>query len=123
MRTLVCECGKEFQTKHSRQIHCSRRCRNQKNANSPQWNARQRDYKYRWNYGISLENYNELFDSQNGCCAICEIHQSDLGKSMHVDHDHKTGEIRGLLCQRCNQALGLFKDSPKIMLKAVEYVS
>lgn len=54
------------------------------------------------------KKYNELFEKQKGCCAICGKHQSELEKTLHVDHDHKTGKVRGLLCQRCNQALGYF---------------
>lgn len=70
-------------------------------------------------YGISLTQYTELFNKQDGHCAICkEI--SD--KTLSVDHDHRTGKVRGLLCHDCNRALGQFKDSILILESATEYL-
>ncbi len=66
-------------------------------------------------YGITLEEYNKIFSNQNGCCAGCNKHQSEFKKSLAVDHDHLCGEIRGLLCQSCNMALGMLKDNPEIL--------
>ena len=71
-------------------------------------------------YGISAEEYAErrLRD--------CEICGDNLGKGQagqHIDHCHKTGELRGTLCHRCNTALGLFKDSPKRLLAAAAYIN
>lgn len=54
-------------------------------------------------YGISFEQYRQLVDSQGGNCKICLRHESTFTKSLAVDHNHKTGEIRGVLCQYCNQ--------------------
>ena len=62
-------------------------------------------------YGVTIDQYNQMFAEQNGCCAICKIHQSDLKKRLDVDHDHVTDKVRGLLCNSCNKALGLLKDS------------
>jgi hypothetical protein len=64
-----------------------------------------------------------MFLEQEGCCMICKIHQSQCKQNLHVDHDHETGQVRGLLCQKCNHALGLFKDNPQIIQAALEYVS
>src|SRR5690606_19146421 len=66
-------------------------------------------------YGITLDEYNELFAAQDGCCASCGVHQSELSKPLFVDHDHETGEIRGLLCQHCNTALGYARDDVNIL--------
>lgn len=118
-----CECGKEFIPKSSKQIHCTRRCPNRFNHNSLSWNDRQRDYKYRINYGISIQDYNKIFEEQNGCCAICLKHQMEFNKNLHVDHDHNTGKIRGLLCHNCNLAIGRLQDDPVIIARALEYVS
>ena len=71
-------------------------------------------------YGITIEEYNALFIKQNGVCAIC--HNSPNGKSLHVDHDHNTGEIRGLLCWKCNAMLGNAGDSIKTFESAVQYL-
>ncbi len=57
-------------------------------------------------YGMTLDRYNKMFAEQNGCCKICGVHQVELCKRLAVDHDHGTGEIRGLLCGSCNLALG-----------------
>jgi hypothetical protein len=81
-----------------------------------------KDNKLKKAYGISLEEYNKMFDEQNGCCAICGDHQSSMTRSLSVDHCHKTGTIRGLLCKNCNTSLGQFKDSIELLLKAIEYL-
>lgn len=73
-------------------------------------------------YPISKEQYLELLNKQEGKCAICERTQEELGKPLFVDHDHITGEVRGLLCHRCNILLGHAKDEPKILLAAVTYL-
>ena len=76
---------------------------------------------YGENFG--LIEFNEMFEKQTGCCAICSIHQSKRNRRLYVDHDHKTGDVRELLCNRCNTALGAFKDSIENMKKAIEYVN
>lgn len=74
---------------------------------------------YKKNYGISLEEYNALLESQNGVCAVCE---GKTGRKLSVDHDHKTGKVRGLLCVKCNLALGYANDNKNILLGLVEYL-
>ena len=69
-------------------------------------------------YGLSKEGYDALVESQKGHCAIC-----NGMSSLDVDHDHITGEIRGMLCRPCNTALGLFRDSPDNLKKAIAYLS
>ena len=76
----------------------------------------------RRNYGLSLEQFNEMFKRQDGCCAICGTHQSKLRKSLAVDHDHKTLKVRELLCIRCNGGIALFMDSIENMEKAINYL-
>lgn len=73
-------------------------------------------------YNITIEEYNVLLYNQNFKCSICEIHIDNLTKKLHVDHDHTTGRIRGLLCHHCNTGLGLFKDSEDLLNKAVRYL-
>lgn len=53
-------------------------------------------------YGITLDQYNQLLKSQGGGCGICGKSPEDEGKALAVDHDHKTGEVRGILCSYCN---------------------
>jgi len=91
-----------------------------------------RDYKLRAKYGISIQEYNELFEKQGGRCAICgqkETKTQSRGKgliptidSLQVDHDHETGKIRGLLCYRCNTGIGKLFDNPRLLRKAADYL-
>ena len=73
-------------------------------------------------YGLSLEQHNELYEKQRGCCAICGTHASELKRSLFVDHDHSTGKVRGLLCNGCNSALGYFRDCPENLHAAIAYL-
>lgn len=81
-----------------------------------------RDYHLRYRYGITLEEYNRMFDAQKGCCAGCGIHQSELGKPLYLDHDHVTGEPRGLLCHNCNTVLGHVNDNKNILQNLLSYL-
>jgi len=56
-------------------------------------------------FGITLNDYNKMFQEQQGCCKICNKHQSNFKKALHVDHDHITNKIRALLCVVCNTRL------------------
>jgi len=79
-------------------------------------------------FGISLEEYNDLFQKQNGICAICMQNEtkfdSRIGKTvmLAVDHNHETGEVRGLLCSNCNLGLGKFKDNIAALKNAIKYL-
>lgn len=81
-----------------------------------------RDHKLRNRYGMSTEQYDAMFAQQNGRCAICGLHQTDSKKTLEVDHDHETNTVRGLLCQNCNKSLGLMRDNPAVLLKAILYL-
>lgn len=81
-----------------------------------------KDYDLKRNHGITIEQYNQMFVNQNGLCAICKEHPAE-GTRLSVDHDHKTGKIRGLLCIRCNAGLGHFKDEISLLLNAIKYLS
>lgn len=74
------------------------------------------------NFNISLEVYYEMLEKQNHCCAICGKHENKLKKRLAIDHNHKTGEIRGLLCSNCNLAISLFDDDQTILYKAINYL-
>ena len=84
-------------------------------------NSPYRDRALRKNYGIGLETYNIMLQMQNGVCAICGKVNPD-GKALAVDHDHITGRVRGLLCAKCNWAIGNFGDNSKMLKRAFEYL-
>ena len=69
-----------------------------------------RNRALKYNFGIDLQDYSILFNKQQGCCAICGRHQSLFKRVLSVDHSHKTGSIRGLLCQHCNHQLGWYEN-------------
>jgi hypothetical protein len=75
-----------------------------------------------YKFGISLKAYNLIFDLQRGCCLGCGTHQSQLERSLAVDHDHKTNKVRGLLCTRCNLILGHVDDSIEILHRLAIYL-
>jgi hypothetical protein len=85
---------------------------------------RQRNLKKK--FGITAQEYEHLFTVQNGCCAICGKQEVSIlngkVKRLSVDHDHQSGEIRGLLCSNCNTALGLFQDNITILKQAIDYL-
>lgn len=73
-------------------------------------------------YGITLQDYDEMLERQDGGCAICgRPPRADI--SLHVDHDHGTGLVRGLLCFPCNNALGLMGDDPARLARAIDYLT
>jgi hypothetical protein len=72
--------------------------------------------------GVNQEQYNAAFEAQDGRCLICGRHRSELKRDLHADHDHETGEFRGLLCGRCNMGLGYFLDNKWLLLRALEYL-
>lgn len=74
-------------------------------------------------YGLTEEDYNDMLISQGGVCAFCgEPPKGGDGRDriLHVDHDHKTGKVRWLLCRGCNHLLGNAKESPEVLLKAAK---
>lgn len=79
---------------------------------------KRRHYKLKHRYGISLEQYELMYRVQKGKCKICK----EKHKNLNVDHCHKNGKIRGLLCGKCNKGLGIFKDSTLLLKKAIMYL-
>lgn len=91
--------------------------------------------KMRWfawkldhHFNMTVEQYVELVEKQDGRCAICkqlptEVNGHKHKHRLHVDHDHETGEVRGLLCSLCNCGLGSFKDNPERLLEAINYLN
>jgi hypothetical protein len=74
------------------------------------------------NYNIDINDYNNMLTLQVSGCTICGKSITENGKALAVDHDHETGAVRGLLCNSCNTALGLFNDNPELLRKAADYI-
>lgn len=81
----------------------------------------QREAELKKLYGITLQDYIEMYNDQDGVCYICK-EECKTKKSLSVDHNHKTGRVRGLLCNRCNRAIGMFMDSPSLLRRAADYL-
>jgi hypothetical protein len=98
-------------------------CKACKNATSSAWSRknaeRVRRNRIKRSYGMDQEQFDLLLKSQMGRCAICS---RELIERIHVDHDHSTSIVRGLLCHSCNVGLGFFKDDVSILSNAIEYL-
>ena len=90
------------------------RVRASRQIHGPRWNKLQKCKRY----GITPEHYDEMWARQEGCCAICGGCYEELA----VDHCHRTGKVRALLCHLCNQGLGLFRESASHLQNAIAYL-
>lgn len=110
-------------------------------ANDPEFRARRKAYYDAWlqrdpeavrrarerarllmKYGLTEADFAKINESQCGRCAICD--GPPIGKTrLSVDHDHTSGQVRGLLCDNCNKALGCFQDNPEIIQNAIRYLN
>jgi hypothetical protein len=79
------------------------------------------DHHLKSTYGITVSHYNDMLKNQDGKCAICGK-ECVSNRRLSVDHCHDTGQIRGLLCVRCNAGIGNFKNEPRLLKSAIEYL-
>lgn len=106
------------------------RRRRERQARDPEYDASRKAqtrtaskrHRLRVRYGISVEQYDEIWASQGGQCAICGTTENQLVRAFHVDHCHESGVVRGLLCFACNTGLGKLHDDPALLRKAAEYL-
>ncbi|MGC2429272.1 MAG: endonuclease VII domain-containing protein [Nitrososphaeraceae archaeon] len=88
---------------------------------TPEYKLKYKHWNLQRKFGISLEDYNKLLKIQGNTCAICKEPCSS-GKNLAVDHNHITGEVRGLLCEKCNQGIGALRENPELIMSAYEYL-
>lgn len=88
----------------------------------PEIKKQRLDYARFRKYGISLKDFNKIFLDQGECCKICKINASPNGTNWCVDHDHRTGKVRGILCKLCNNLLGMCKDNLGTLQNAIKYL-
>jgi len=101
-------------------------------ARTKSWKAKnptkEKFYSLRWNYKMTLEEYNLLLEKQDNKCAICKQPETSIHnktkqvKQLAVDHDHNTGKIRGLLCERCNTTLGKMEENMEYLESMISYL-
>ena len=99
-------------------MNAKARARHKEKAKDPSY---RRD-KYLARYGITHDEYEKMLAAQNGVCAICQGEETKRWTHFSVDHNHETGEVRGLLCHTCNTGLGQFQDSPELLAEAANYL-
>lgn len=115
-------------------------CKSCDQARSKAWKAKNKDRKretdaswYQKNkervhnagmtkYGITTEQYNAMLIAQNHSCKLCKKHESQFVRKLAVDHCHKTGKVRGLLCNYCNRGLGFFRDNTETLKAAILFL-
>lgn len=115
-----------------RQYECKKKWRNnniekrRKISNADYHSDKGRNRWLKYNYGITIQEYVKLIEIQKGCCAICGKPETTIKNGriirLHVDHNHKTGRIRGLLCSKCNMSIGLCMESKEILLSMIDYL-
>lgn len=131
-------CSAEFESRWSSAKFCSDECRTsatrkrlaayqrehyrKHRQGSAEEQTRLRHLRYQRKYGISEEQFLKMEADQDHACAICGDPPNGKGR-FHVDHDAKTGRVRGLLCARCNLGIGCFLDSPDRLHAAIDYLS
>jgi len=131
------ERGRKYHALHRKE---EKDYRDKNKANIKQWfldnPERVTEYRSQYNrmyriskeYGLSPQEYEEINKNQGGLCAICGQPETQMYNSevrvghLCIDHDHVTNKIRGLLCMRCNRAIGLFLDNAQLLKKASEYL-
>ena len=100
---------------------CKNRLKREKYAASEQFRDNVRDDQYRRLYGASRSELEQMLDDQGRACAICTVALPVLHRA-NVDHDHATGQIRGILCHKCNVGLGQLGDTATALRKALAYL-
>jgi hypothetical protein len=140
MKTKTCTVCKQpkplsaFSPLHRGKDGCQPKCKECRNRQTRQYFAdhkqdvllQQRLYRARMGhrrrlfYGLTTLQFDAMTLKQGGKCAICQ--RGPTHKSLCVDHNHKTGKVRGLLCHRCNLALGAFDDDPAVLLRVISYL-
>lgn len=113
-----CLCGAEVTTRVGKPV-----CPDCRKDPRPDAQIRERRRTLR-TYGLTQADWDNLLRSQGNRCAICRAEEPGLrGESWHIDHDHVTGKVRGVLCGRCNLGIGQLQDDPAILFAAARYVA
>ena len=105
----------ERQRKYDREYQARRRL-------EPEFRQRRNEFEMVRKYGMTMDDFDAMLASQGGVCAICGGAHRGSGARFHVDHDHKTKKVRGLLCGKCNTAIGLLNDDPDRAERAAAYL-
>ena len=111
-----------YQKRYYRENHARLRAKNRKWHAEHKDRTRDRTWELRKLYNLTHAQYESILDSQGGTCAICLNPEPVKGRCLAVDHCHKTGRVRGLLCGRCNTGIGNFREDPELLKTAIAYI-
>ena len=117
------ERSKQWSRQHYQRNIEKRRQKNLERMQDPNMKQWQREYMLRKRYGLDQKGFEVLSKSQSDRCALCKREFGlDKDNKPHVDHDHKSGKVRSLLCHACNCGLGQFRDNSELLREAAEYI-
>ena len=117
------QCGTTFEAKRKDKVYCSTQCID--NARYYRNQEKRRENVFKRKYGITFAQRDAMYAEQEGKCKVCDTHMTwDHRKetTVHVDHCHTSGEVKGLLCSNCNTAAGLLGENHEIALKLAAYL-
>jgi len=117
-------CGTDFEGQRKRRgsrAFCSRRCKDKARIGSPEQRAALLRCYYKRQYGLTIEEVAEL--RAEGCQICGRLDGTGRFGQLHIDHDHQSGKVRGVLCHGCNVSIGHFRDDPKLLLAAINYLT
>lgn len=112
--------NKAWQKANRDRVNAARRAHRRNNPELTRQRYRHEDL--RRHFGITAAEYDAMSEAQGGTCAICR-RPCPTGRRLAVDHCHSTGKVRGLLCAKCNRALGMMDDDPGLLAAAIEYLA
>lgn len=115
-------CAKWYVGRRSDSQFCSRECKGKQRLRDGRAAASSRKSYMKREWGLGLEEYHRMLADQGGCCGICGGFDPKGRGRFIVDHDHKTGKVRGLLCNDCNLGLGKLGDNVELLRRAVAYL-
>jgi len=124
-RTICKKCNYISRQNYRRNNLDKRRRQERKYKTSEKGQRVTRKSRLKCKYDLTLEEWQQMYNEQKGCCAICGIHQDKLIRSLEIDHNHVTGKVRKLLCIKCNLGLGYFGVDlleSELLEKAVKYI-
>ena len=114
------KCGAHFEFRSNAVASRCPECQSKRHK-GPHDPAKHRKANLRRRYRMTVAEYDDRLAAQGGVCAVCGGDKGDV-PNFHVDHCHRTGAVRGLLCSRCNRGLGFFGDDTKLMASAISYL-